>query len=244
MSNPINPDYPIQSVATVDELMDIAVAMEDEAATRYEQLADRTDGPPELVTLFRQLARLERDHQFGLAAWAQREGRPAPIPTRFSWRLPETFGDEDEVRPLDAYVALAIAVRNEERAFAFYTYLAALCAGRADMQRRAEALAREELKHVALLRGMRRRAFHANKPEPPPRVQSLDDLRRLALELEPAAARDNLRNAQEALETYLTIADHATDQEILVESQRLAEGAMARLALLRAASPNADTVID
>lgn len=281
MSNPINPDYPIHAITSVDELMDIAVAMEAEAARRYDQLARRTQasGQADLVEVFRQLAQLERDHERGLESWARREGRRPPVAAQFSWRLPETFGDEADDHPLDPYQALAIAVRNEERAFAFYSYLSALCAGRDDLSTRAEALAREELKHVALLRGWRRRAFH-DRPAPARRhnVDSVAELRQLARGLESgsdeidalaacgdgaphpggepasdtveAARRAGLlapgaltpqgalalasRNAQDVLDTYLSVAEAATDQQVLNAAQELAEQAMARLALIRA----------
>jgi rubrerythrin len=191
VSKPLNPDWPIPEVRSVDELMTIAVAMEAEAAQRYDQLARRVEarGEAELAALFTRLAQLERDHQHGLEAWAGREGRPTPLAAHFVWRLPETFGDEADERSLDPYLALAVAVRNEERAFTFYSYLSALCAGRPELRARAESLAREELSHVALLRGMRRRAFHAREPRPvSPRVETLADLRRLARRLEAGAA--------------------------------------------------------
>lgn len=232
MSNPINPDYPIHSVETVEELMDIAAAMEDEAARRYDQLARRVDGQPELAALFSRLAELERAHLKGLEAWAARERRRAPVAAGFSWRLPETFGDEADERPLDPYQALAIAVRNEERAFAFYTYLAAQCAGRAELAARAEALGREELKHVALLRAMRRRAFHARDKAPArSRVHTLAELHRLAAEAE--TAEPSLAQCQEMLETYLAVAEQAGDQAVLDEALRLAEAAMGQLVRLR-----------
>lgn len=164
----INPDFPLAGIASVDELMGIAVAMEREAALRFGELAqamDRSDAP-ELAALFRRLEALEREHEAGLGRWAEREGRGRPSPTHFQWRLPETFTDAADgagAHTLTPYGALAIAVSNEERAFSFYTYLAAIAPAE-DIRRRAEALAREELGHVRQLRAMRRRAFHADRP--------------------------------------------------------------------------------
>lgn len=295
---PLNPDWPVPEVGSVDELMGIAVAMEAEAARRYEQLARRVTDPSQtgLAELFTQLAQLERDHQHGLEAWAGREGRRPPVEAHFGWQLPETFGDDADERPLDPYLALAVAVRNEERAFSFYAYLAAQCASRPQLRDRAEALAREELKHVVLLRGMRRRAFHARAQRPTiARVHNAAALRRLAGGLEagsadldallaaalgdsPAArvlairhgdraaelsaataatpasptvelARRRgdlnpgalaagpllqlvLADAQEVMDTYLSVADAASDEEVLALAQELAERAMARLALV------------
>jgi hypothetical protein len=63
---------------------------------------------------------------------------------------------------MSAYRSLSMAVRNEERAFAFWTYVVAH-AEHADVRRAAEAMAGEELGHVASLRRERRRAFHAQR---------------------------------------------------------------------------------
>jgi hypothetical protein len=56
-------------------------------------------------------------------------------------------------------LALAIAARNEERAFAFWSYVAAF-AEKSDIKKAAEAMAGEELRHVAMLRKERRRTYH------------------------------------------------------------------------------------
>ena len=58
------------------------------------------------------------------------------------------------------YRALSIAVRNEERAFAFWSYVAGF-AEDPEIKKAAEAMAREELGHVAILRKERRRAYHS-----------------------------------------------------------------------------------
>ena len=58
------------------------------------------------------------------------------------------------------YRALAMAVRNEERAFAFWSYVAGF-AKDPEIKKAAEAMAREELGHVAILRKERRRAYHS-----------------------------------------------------------------------------------
>ena len=57
------------------------------------------------------------------------------------------------------YRALAMAVRNEERAFAFWSYVAAYSED-PEIKQAAEAMAREELGHVSTLRKERRRAYH------------------------------------------------------------------------------------
>jgi rubrerythrin len=60
------------------------------------------------------------------------------------------------------YRALSMAVRNEERAFAFWSYVAAH-ADQGEIKRAAETMARQELEHVAKLRKERRRAYHEER---------------------------------------------------------------------------------
>ena len=56
--------------------------------------------------------------------------------------------DLAELRLVTPYHALSIAVRNEERAFAFWSYMSA-DSDDPTIRREAERLAREELGHVA-----------------------------------------------------------------------------------------------
>ena len=309
MKQVINPLYPIAEIRGVDDLMDIAVAMEREAEQRYRQLAAEMDRQQELelADVFAELAVLEGEHEAGLRRWAEREGWRKPVPAQFSWQLPETFGSEAdgaEARVLTPYRALSIAVRNEERAFSFYSYLAALSPNDR-VRERAEALAREELNHVAQLRALRRRAYHADRGGTRGRVavRSLDHLHAIARGLENGAAevtrvasqvlaanghngaakllrtladeartrsaefgaaattdkgssisegaraatlfqpelltplgalRLALRDAEEILDTYMSAAEQGSDEAVVHDAQRLAQGAVARLAHLRA----------
>jgi rubrerythrin len=149
-------------ISSVEELMALAEAQERRATARYDQLAARMDrfGSPETAALFRQLATMEREHVEALSDWA------SPAAPRGA--LPEDLGEgtaadsDDTPASLTPYRALAIAVRNEERAFSLLTYVAAH-AGNTEVRVRAEALALEELRHVALLRTQRRKAFHAKR---------------------------------------------------------------------------------
>lgn len=194
MTPPNSPIYPILEMTSLEDLMSIAIGMEREAAVRYEQLAELMElrGEGELAAAFRDLALLERGHEAGLAGWARRDGGATPGPAAFAWPLPETFSLEDaDDAALTPYRALAIAVRNEERAFSFFTYLAGLAEADSPTRQRAEALAREELKHVARLRRLRRRAYHQQAsgriPTVPP-VAVLADLHGLAWGLESGSA--------------------------------------------------------
>jgi rubrerythrin len=164
---------------SVEELMGVALGMEREAALRYQQLSKRMEdqGEIELAETFLDLAVLEQSHGQGLIDWARRDGRPTPRARQFAWQLPETFAEADLAgAPLSGYQALAIAVRNEELAFSFYSYVSALTDMHPTLRHHAEALAHEELNHIAQLRRLRRRAFHKDGLVGQPAVSNVSDL--------------------------------------------------------------------
>ncbi len=125
------------------------------------------------------------------------------------WEPPPN-DDEDETRgaTLSAYQALAFAVRNEERAFAFYTYVAAETKSPA-VRALAEDLARDELEHATILRRHRRRAFHANRPTAVEIPERVEMLRASARQWDGAAAV-----AHAALARALDHAGHIEDAEV------------------------------
>jgi rubrerythrin len=191
---------PPAPVRTLEELFAIAHAMEQEAATRYSDIAERMrhEGNSALADVFDGLSAEERGHLESVVHWSEKQSGKAPDPGFIRWRLPETFDDEGasitDPRLMSAYRALATAVRNEERAFAFWSYVAAHAVS-PDVRRAAETMAGEELGHVAILRRERRRAFHVERsglqgPDAdkyaPHDVAALE--RRLADLLEPLAA--------------------------------------------------------
>jgi len=152
---------PTGRIASAEELLAIAHAIEVEAGRRYRELAGymRRQGEQKLAALFDSLASMEDKHAHQIDARAQAVIGKAVDPTKVRWELPENF-DEEEPRShlLTPYRTLAIAVRNEERAFAFFAYLAAN-AEDAPLRRLAEQSAKDELEHAALLRRERRRAW-------------------------------------------------------------------------------------
>jgi rubrerythrin len=149
---------------TLHELMSIAAAMESEAVRRYGQLAaDMTKrGDHGLAATFQAMLEEERDHLDGIERWSRAMTGLAPAATAQVWQLPaEIARSWDEIAEsavLTPYQALSVAVLNEERGFAFYSYLAATAEDDA-VRAGAERLAAEELNHAALLRRERRRAF-------------------------------------------------------------------------------------
>jgi rubrerythrin len=157
---------PAGNLHSLDELFALASAMETEAAAKYAELAAEMarQNRSDLAAVFTQLAAAEREHVDSVTRWSQARRGKAPDPSLVRWQAPEALDAETAAamrtsRLVTPYTALAMAVRNEERAFAFWSYLAAF-AEDADIKRAAEAMAREELGHVSTLRKERRRAYH------------------------------------------------------------------------------------
>lgn len=188
---------PFAAMTSMDELLAIAYAMEQEAIAGYSELAERMrrENEPELVAVFEQLIGEESQHLGNVVRWSEKVSGKEPDLSNIRWELTDTFDDEGArtIAPelLSAYRAFSMAVRNEERAFVFWTYVAAQ-ADHQQLREAAEQMAREELGHLATLRRERRRAFHAqhagNSPAAP--VIALPELElRLAGHLEAAAAK-------------------------------------------------------
>jgi rubrerythrin len=160
---------PAGTLHSLDELFALANAMEQEAATRYGELAEemRCQNKSDLAAVFTQLAAAEREHVDSVTRWSRSRLGRAPNPALVRWEGPETLGAEvaAEIRTsrlMTPYRALSIAVRNEERAFAFWSYVAAF-AEDPEVKNAAEAMASEELGHVSTLRRERRRAYHSER---------------------------------------------------------------------------------
>ncbi len=230
-------------IQSEDDLLAVALALEEEAARRYRELADwaRDRGSDDLAALFAALEAMEVEHGATVKSQNPRApGRPID-PDRVRWKLPARFQD-GELRSelLTPYRALSIAVRNEERAFAYYTYVAAQ-AHRQDIRALAEELARGELGHAALLRRERRRAFYAERPARESTPSTLAGLRAASVQWELAAKaadepRALVRQLSRNVERYLRVAELATDEALLTEAQRLAEAALHRLTMARGPS--------
>jgi len=159
---------PSGSAETLEELFAIAAAMEREAIAGYSALVHRMqrEGRPELARVFEQLVAEESGHLGNVVHWSRQVTGREPDLSAIRWDLDPTFDDEGAsvVAPelLSAYRAFSIAVRNEERAFAFWTYLASRSPSE-DLREAAEQMALEELSHIATLRRERRRAFHSQR---------------------------------------------------------------------------------
>lgn len=181
--------------ASLEDLLGLANAIEVEAVARYAQLADLMEqrGEHETAAVFEEMREIEKGHVDWVAQLAASRSQQLPPAADFTWRLPPELGDSwqdaQHSTLLTPYRAIAIAVTNEERAFALYSYIAAN-AKEPDVARQAEALAREELAHAAALRVRRRQAYHHAYPgrrpavdgavETPAELRALDE--RLARE--------------------------------------------------------------
>lgn len=152
-------------VASMNELLALARSMEQEAIDGYVALAGRMRemGQPDLAGVFEALVTEEEGHLSKVNEWQTAIDQPKS-PTEHPTEV--LFDDEGAgiIAPelLSAYRAFSIAVRNEERAFVFWTYVAAH-ANSAEIGKAAERMAHEELGHVTRLRSERRRAFHRER---------------------------------------------------------------------------------
>jgi len=216
------------TINSADELLAVAQALEREAAARYRGLSARMarQGDAAMAAQFDVLAGIEDRHAGDVADRGRALLGHMPDPARVRWDIPADF-DEEEARgaTLGAYQAFAFAVRNEERAFAFYTYVAAE-AEDPGVRALAEELARDELEHAALLRHQRRRAFHAERPAGAEIPPSVDALRAMAQRADAEAAAAHAALAA-TLDEAGEIADAAVFRRLAAQEADAAAGAAA-----------------
>jgi rubrerythrin len=153
-------------LASLGELLAIARAMEQQAIDGYVALSRRMTllGRLDLAQVFDSLVQEETGHLRQVQEWREASGFPQAV---VEIPAPDKLYDNEGaelVAPemLGAYRAFSTAVRNEERAFTFWTYVSAN-AKSGEIRHASERMAREELGHVAKLRRERRRAFHIEK---------------------------------------------------------------------------------
>jgi rubrerythrin len=166
-------------VTTVRQVLALADALERAAVRRYEVLGAcmRRVGHAELARVFEALAQEERQHVESVEHLTQLSQSSGSAGDIAGFTLPETFeiGDAAAAARLTPYRALSIAVRGEEQAFSFWTYVASEAAN-AEVRAQAESMARQELVHAARLRHERRQAYHAERERKQPEAgDALDD---------------------------------------------------------------------
>jgi len=193
MSMFANPQVRFESA---DALLAAAAALERQAAIGYRELSARMarQGDSAIADQFERLAVMTDCRASDISERSRKIAGQSPVQIEAGWALLAGY-DEEEKRgsTRSVYQALAFAVRNEERAFAFCTYVAA-ATDNPQIRALAEDLAREELTHLAILRGHRRRAFHADRPATFALPMNVDELRALATawDAEAATAHDAL----------------------------------------------------
>ena len=193
---------------TLKDVIGLAAAMEREAGARYARLAVemKRRGDHGLAATFEAMIEEERDHLAAIERWSVEATQAPPSEAPYAWELPpeiaRSWDEAMQSATLTPYRALSIAVLNEERGFAFYSYIAAH-AEDAGVHAAAEQLAREELRHAALLRRERRRAWRREREASP--TTTLDFIER-AHQVERRAAE-----LHDAIATRLAALGHAED---------------------------------
>lgn len=149
-------------VRTVPELFDLARTLSVQAVELYRGLGARMSelGNQSAREAFAVIEAEQRRHARALEDRMPPELRSSPTSVR-RWIGPAVYDDEElaSTRLVTPYRALSMAARNEQRAFAFWTYISAH-AHDPEVQAEAETLARDELNHLRLVRTARRRAYH------------------------------------------------------------------------------------
>jgi len=167
---------PAAAIASIDELMAYAYALELEASERYAEFADAMEqhNNREVAELFRKLARIEHRHAEQVLEEMGWVSAPATPHGGYKWEgfeAPET-GDVTELHYLmQPYHALQIALHNEKRAFVFFGGLVKQ-ARNAKVKKAAEEMKEEEAEHVRLIEEWLKRtpkpdADWAIDPDPP-----------------------------------------------------------------------------
>ncbi|MGC4078419.1 MAG: rubrerythrin [Rubrivivax sp.] len=139
----------------VEKFLAHAVALERDAARRYEDLAASmaTDGNAELRAFFARMAHFSRLHLAEAQARAAWRTLPELTAAEFEWPdgIPPETADWVGVDPMMAATdALALALDSERRGHAFYAAIAAISPD-PEVRALAAEFAAEEAQHVAEL---------------------------------------------------------------------------------------------
>lgn len=149
------------------EFMSQAYTMELDASERYAEFADQMEvhNNRDVAQLFRKLAAIEGLHAKQILQEMHWPQMPEPM-FPGAWpgtEPPETAPVTDLHYLMQPYQALEIALRNEERAEAFFARLARSAKTPAEIRRLAGEMAAEEAEHKRLIRAWMKRV---PKPDP------------------------------------------------------------------------------
>ncbi|MBI5120743.1 MAG: hypothetical protein HZA67_07040 [Rhodospirillales bacterium] len=145
----------ITGMDDVGEFLAHALALENEAAARYDELADamETHNNKEVAALFKQMADFSRKHASEVAARATNVDVPHLAPWEFRWpgnEPPESADFDSSHYLMTPYHVLQVALRNEGRGQEFYAQVAAITRND-EVRKLAATFALEEATHVAEL---------------------------------------------------------------------------------------------
>ena len=139
-----------------------ALAMEQEAAERYDELADQMEvhNNAEVARLFRKMAEVERKHSERVLG--KMPGRAPARPPIVSGEMPETIPTSEAHYLMAPYHALELALECEQRAENFFQQ-AEHSTDDAKVRAAAREMVAEEREHVRLIKEWMQRV---PKPEP------------------------------------------------------------------------------
>jgi len=148
----------MRAIRSAPELYAHAIAIEREAAERYVELAARMadEGRDELAAVFDRLARMEAEHLDALERRTEDVALPEIAPEQYQWLdagAPETAARELIFRLMTPRQALAIALRGEQRAQAFFERVFTTADDPA-LRALAREMAAEEQEHVVLIESL------------------------------------------------------------------------------------------
>lgn len=138
---------------TLPEFLAHAIALEQEAAERYLELADMMEAHNNLDTaaVFRDMARFSTLHGEDIRKRARALELPKLMSWQYRWKTPPEVGEDDAVHYLmTPYHALRYARDNEIRGMEYYKAAAAESAD-AEVKRLGADFAAEEAEHVVAL---------------------------------------------------------------------------------------------
>ena len=144
-----------QALDDMNPFLAYAITLEEEAAERYDELADALEihNNTQVARAFRTLAEFGRKHAEEIIALATGRELPNISPWDFEWEdpeSPETAGMDAVHYLMNTAHALDIALANEQRAHAFYHRISEDTRD-PEIKRIAADFALEEKEHVALL---------------------------------------------------------------------------------------------
>jgi rubrerythrin len=146
----------MKSPRTLEELMAVALAMENEAVERYSEFADAlaTHNNPEVAAMFAKMAGYEAKHAEQIRkqmGWTADPKVPRELVSWPGYNAPESAPTDAVHYLMQPWHALTLALAAEERAEAFFAQLVAVSSDEA-VRAAAEHLRAEEAEHVALIR--------------------------------------------------------------------------------------------